>query len=104
MFTKIKKGSGTSFELFFHKNVPYVILINGQSFSLPFFLRKISNKICYYVLIYTVDAIINFKICVGSSSKWLIGRKLGEDENIKFEYLRNEESFLDEIKNIFHNF
>ena len=47
---------------------------------------------------------MNFKICVGSSSKWLIGRKLGEDENIKFEYLRNEESFLDEIKNIFHNF
>ena len=32
--------------------------------------------------------------------------KCGEEEGIlqKFEYLENEKSFLDEIKNIFHNF
>ena len=30
--------------------------------------------------------------------------KWGEDENKKKEYLENEKSFLDEIKNIFHRF
>ena len=30
--------------------------------------------------------------------------KRGEDKNKKFEYLKNEKSFFDEIKNIFHSF
>ena len=30
--------------------------------------------------------------------------KRGVDRNTKFEYLENKESFLDEIKNIFHSF
>ena len=30
--------------------------------------------------------------------------KKGEKEIEKFEYLENEESFLDEIKSIFHNY
>ena len=31
-------------------------------------------------------------------------KKEGKTEIQKFEYLENEESFLEEIKNIFHNF
>ena len=31
-------------------------------------------------------------------------RKRGQTEIEKFEYLENEKSFLDEIKNIFHSF
>ena len=31
-------------------------------------------------------------------------KKKGEMEIQKFEYLENEKSFLDEIKNIFHSF
>ena len=36
--------------------------------------------------------------------QWLTERKKGEDRNTKFEYLEDEKSFLDEIKNIFHSF
>ena len=36
--------------------------------------------------------------------QWLTGKKRGEDQNRKFEYLENEKVFLDEIKNIFHSF
>ena len=32
------------------------------------------------------------------------GEKEGKMEIQKFEYLKNEKSFLDEIKNIFHSF
>ena len=36
--------------------------------------------------------------------QWLTGRKREEDANTKFEYFKNEKSFLNEIKNIFHSF
>ena len=32
-------------------------------------------------------------------NQWLTGKKIGE-----FKYLKNEKNFLDEIKNVFHNF
>ena len=32
------------------------------------------------------------------------GKKEGKKKIQKFEYLKNEKSFLGEIKNIFHNF
>ena len=38
------------------------------------------------------------------AKQWLAGRKEGNTEIQKFEYLENEKSFLDEIKNIFHSF
>ena len=57
---------------------------------------------CYYVLILTVDDIVNFKIYPGSSSKAIADREKMEIQ--KFEYLENEKSFLDEIKNIIHSF
>ena len=34
----------------------------------------------------------------------LTGKKEGKEKIQKFEYLENEKSFLDEIKNIFHSF
>ena len=36
--------------------------------------------------------------------QWLTGRKEGKMEIQKPKYLKNENSFLDEIKNIFHSF
>ena len=36
--------------------------------------------------------------------QWLTWRKKVEDGNTKFEYLENEKSFLDEVKNIFRSF
>ena len=50
---KLKREMGLVFSAhflhdFFHKNVPYLILINGQSFNVtPYFFFKISNKMCY---------------------------------------------------------
>ena len=36
--------------------------------------------------------------------QWLTGKKEGKTKIQKFEYLENEKSFLDEIKNIFDSF
>ena len=36
--------------------------------------------------------------------QWLTGKKEGKMKIQKFEYLENEKSFLDEIKNISHSF
>ena len=45
-------------------------------------------------------------IFLGSTSKAMADRQKKErkTEIQKFEYLEKEESFLEEIKNIFHNF
>ena len=65
----------------------------------PYFFLKIP-------LIKTTDDVINFKIFLGSSSKAMGDRKKkeGKTKIQKFEYLENEKSFLDEIKNSFHSF
>ena len=40
--------------------------------------------------------LINFKVFLRSAFKAMTGKKIiGEDENIKFEYLENEKGFLD---------
>ena len=36
--------------------------------------------------------------------QWLTRGKRGVDRNTKFEYLENQETFPDEMKNIFHTF
>ena len=60
---------------------------------------------CYQVLVYTVDDVINLKIYLRSTSKAMADGEIeGKTEIQKFEYLENEKSFLDEIKNIFHSF
>ena len=48
---------------------------------------------------------MNFKIFLGSTSKAMAQGKKEEKAKIqKLEYLENEKSFLDEIKNIFQSF
>ena len=48
---------------------------------------------------------MNFKIYLGSTSKAVADReKKGKIEIQKFEYIKNKEGFLGEIKNIFHSF
>ena len=49
----------------------------------------------------------NFKIYLRSSSKAKVDKEIQKDRNseiLKFEYLENEKSFLDEIKSMFHSF
>ena len=45
------------------------------SISYLFFLLKISNKMCYEVLISTIDDVINFKIFLRSTSKAMADRE-----------------------------
>ena len=49
---------------------------------------------------------MNFKISLESTFKAMAdrGKKKGMKKIQKFEYPENENSFLDEIKNIFHSF
>ena len=111
LFTKMKKGSGTSFwctfsALFFCKNVPYLfdtLSIDKVLMSYLFFLLMILNEMFIRVLFrQLLGDIINFKIYLWSSSKAMAGFE--EAETQKFEYLENKKSFLDEIKSIFHNY
>ena len=57
----------------------------SKSFNvIPFFLLKISKKMCYWVLIKTIDDVINYKICLRSFSKPMAGRqKRGKARNTK---------------------
>ena len=59
----------------------------------------------YQVLIYAVYDIINFKIYLQTTLKAMADREKKRGRQIlKYEYLENEKSFLDEIKSIFHSF
>ena len=47
----------------------------------------------------------NLKFIFGYPLKqWPTGKKRVEDGNKKNEYLKKENSFLDEVKSIFHNY
>ena len=112
LFTKIKKGSGTSFwctfsAWFFHKNVPYLILYQWPKFQCHTFFP--SQDIKQNVLLssylnsrwhHKFQDLSSIKL---SSNGWQ-GEKEEKVKIQKFEYLQNEKSFLDEIKNIFHSF
>ena len=87
---------------FFHKNVPYLILYQIQCSTLYLFSFSRYQTEC---VIKAISGVINFKIYLPSSSKPMADReKRGEDENTKIWCLDNEQSFLDEIKNIFCNY
>ena len=52
-----------------------------------------------------IDDVINFKIYLQSASKAMADwKKKRKTEIKKFEYLENENSFKDKLKNIFHSF
>ena len=78
---KLKRDLGLAFGAHFLRDFSIKILLiwystNWQSFNItPFFLLKVSNKMCYKVLIYAIDDVINFKIFLRSSSKALAGRQ-----------------------------
>ena len=45
-FSKLKWHLGLVFGAHFHRNVPYLMIIYGQSFNVkPFFLSKISDNV-----------------------------------------------------------
>ena len=104
LFTKIKKGSGTSFcytfsTWFFHKNVWYLVL-------------NVWTKIQCYTFFSSQD--IRQNVLLSSYldiwwhhllKQWPTRRKKDlRLEMQKIEHLENERSFLDEIKSIFHSF
>ena len=72
---------------------------------IPFFLPKISNKMCYKVHILTVDAAINFKIYLQTTSNAMADRekKRGRHKYKNFNISRIKRAF-DKIKNILHSF
>ena len=105
-----KKGSGINFwcifiAWFFHKNATYLILYQ-LTVSTSCLYYRVSNKMCYYILNYTIDDVINFKIYLQSFPKqWPREGDEGESEIQKCKYLENERNFLDEVKSIFfHNY
>ena len=112
LFTKIKKGSGTSFwctfsAWLFHKNVPYLILYQWTKFQFHIFFP--SQDIKQHVLLSSyLDSWWRYKLEDLSSINLLSNGGQGEKERKreiqKSQYLENEKSFLDEIKNIFHSF
>ena len=60
------------------------LIINELTNAILCFFLKISNKICYYVLLQTIHDVINFKFIFDQPLKqWLTGRKRGEDGNTK---------------------
>ena len=100
LFTKIKKGSGTSFwctfsAWFFHKNVPYLILYQWTKFQCHalFLSQDIKQNV---LLNFYLDNWWHHKLNLQSSG-WQ-GEKEGKTKILKLEYLENENSFLDEIK------
>ena len=108
LFTKIKKGSGTSFWCtfsvwFFHKNVHYLMLYQWPKFQCHTFFS--SQDIKQIVLLSSYLNVIKFKIYLGSSSQAMADRKKksGRWKYKNLNILRTK-SFLDEIKNIFHSF
>ena len=111
LFTKVKKGSGTNilckFSVWlFHKNVPYLIHYQWTKFQCHTFFPSWYIKQIVLLSSYLVSwrchkledpSSINFKGMAGRG-------KRREDGNTKLEYVENEKSFSDEIKNIFHSF
>ena len=73
-FWLLKMGLGLAFVAHFLYDfsikIIFIYSINGQSFNvIPLFLPKISNKMCYLSSYLDSYDVINFNICLGSTSK-----------------------------------
>ena len=112
LFTKTKKGSGTSFwcifsAWFFPENLFYFIIYQWTKFQHHTFFS--SQDIKQNVLLgYYLDSCWRHKL---EDLSWIKiwrngwqGEKEGKVEIQKTEDLKSEQSILDEIKNIFHIF
>ena len=104
---KLKRGLGLIFGAyflhdFFHKNVPYLILYQWPKFQCHMLFLS-QNIIQNMLLSSYLDKwwwfFLNHPL-----KPWLTGKKERKIKLQKFEYLENEKSFLDEIKNIFPSF
>ena len=91
LFTKIKKGSGTSFwctfsAWFFHKNVPYLILYQWTKFQChTLFLSqdiKQNMLLTSYLDKWWHHKLLRFFLN-HPLKRWLTGKKRGEDKNTK---------------------
>ena len=89
LFSKMKKGSGTSFRCtfpawFFHKNIPYLILYQWAKFQCHTLF--LSRDIKQNVLSFYLDSSWCHKLWDSSwvnLKKWLTREKIGEDKNTK---------------------
>ena len=99
---KLKRGLGLAFEAHFLHDFSIImfliqISINGQSLNVtPYFFFKISNKMCYRVLIYAVDDVVNVTIFLGSTSKAISDgeKKRGRQKYRNLNILRTKRVFL----------
>ena len=111
LFTKFKKGSGISFWCtfsvwFFHTNTPYLILYQLTKFQCHTFYpsQDIKRNVLLSSYLDNWD-VINLKIYLQHPIKqWPNGGNEGKSGIQKFEFLKNEKNFLDEVKSIFHNY
>ena len=113
LFSKIKKGSETSFwytfsAWFFHKNVSYLILYQWTKFQYHALFLSQDIKQNLLLLSSYIDSWWRHKLWDFSwinleRTGWQ-GKKERKTKIQKFEYLENKKSFLDERKNIFPSF
>ena len=98
-----QKGSGTSDQLLFRLwKIPLLVMYYLTEFDDAIYSGFwVILKIKSVNLCKPIYDIINYStsICPSESGKWKRREKI-----TKFEYLKNEKSFLDGIKNIFHSF
>ena len=106
---RLGRNFGAHFLRFFHKNISYLILYQLTKFQCHTFFPSQDIK---------QNALLNsyfgnwwrhklfFSIYyLRSSSKAIAAREMeGQTEIQIFEYLEKKKSYLDEIKNIFHNY
>ena len=112
LFIKIKKGSGIIFwctlsAWFFYKNVPYLIFYLWTKFQCHTFFPPEDIKqnllLNSYLDTWWCHNLYDLYLII----LWSNGRQDEKEERMeiqKIEYLKNEKSFLDEIKGIFHSF
>ena len=111
LFSKIKKGSGTSFwctfcAWFFHKKCSIFITLSIGKVSMSHLISfsRYQTKCFIKFLFRQLMTSQTLRFFLDQPLKqWLTGRKEGKTKILKLEYLKNEKSFWDEIKNIFHN-
>ena len=108
---KLKRGLGlASGAYFLHdfltKMFPIQYGINWQSSMSYLFSFSIYQTKCIIKFLFRqflTSRILTF-IFDYLPSQWLTGKKEGKTEIHEFEYFENEKSFLDEMKNIVHNY
>ena len=100
------------FAWFFHKNVPYLTLYQWTKFQCHTFFHSqdIKPNVLFSSYLdsswcHVISSWYSWFIFDEALKQWLTERKKEGKMEIKIhKYLENEESFLGEIKNIFHSF